>query len=571
MNSYKLFLKQAVYGIIPAMVMLASCKKDKLELKNDYRPITDVRGNSLSRLVNMSGYNQVQVNGDTLTNYTILQPNESIKYPATYYFPENGRLGKTWNIPQALFNEKGEMRLLTEATQWGATLVEATTIDMKQSADTAFDYYLLMPAALIETQSKWVKIPRDITAPSRPDHFKVRILNLSAEIKSRTMESLEGAMGLGWADGTPINAAASGIAQGHYSDYVEVPYGTYQLKVLNDRGIQVPALGGNNSENTGQMDPTTSTITMSITNTTHVSTGLTYAPVQTYQPGGVYTIVIHPGRVKYMSGSDEVDAYQNCFSIIQDIAAPANRTYGKIQLVNALGAGDLQLFVDGKASGGTVAYTKGGEAQVFVTGRHVMEVKAGNGNTVATATADLRAGDNFSIWAISGSDGKASAMVVSNNLSGTWNDEAATDDGSLSGRSATFPIDIRFLNCSDEPYLTFTGADGALFSRASASQNLLPGIAPVDQPNLRFGIVTQRPISFMAFRSQPGVVPGTWLSDVPVENSTTMVARPELYSGIGRMVPVLEPGVFTVALVGSTASGASPEKKAKIMIIKHTK
>lgn len=571
MNSYKLFLKRAVYGVLPAMVMLASCKKDKLELKNDYRPITDVRGNSLSRLVNLGGLNQVQVNGDTLTNYTILSPNASVKYPATYYFPDNGRLGKTWNIPQALFNEKGEMRLFTEAIAWGNTFQRPINIDLKQSADTAFDYYLLLPPALISGLPEWMKVRRDITAPSRPDHFKVRILNLSAEIKSPSMESLEGAMGLGWADGTPISAATSGIARGQYSEYVEVPYGTYQLKVLNERGVQVPALGGNNFENTGHMDRVTSTITMSVTNTTFVSTGLTYAPIQTYQPGGVYTIVIHPGEVVYQSGSDDVKAYQNCFSIIQDIAAPVNRTYGKIQLVNALGAGDLQLFVDGKASGGAVAYTKGSEAQVFVTGRHVMDIKTGDGSVVASATADLRAGDNFSVWAISGKDGKANAMVVSNNLSGTWSTENTTDDGSLSGLKMSFPVDIRFLNCSDEPYVTFTGADGALHSRASASQNLQPGIVPVDQPNLRNGIATQTPLSFMVFRSQPGVVPGTWLSAVPVGNSTAMIARPELYTGIGRKVPVLEPGVFSIALVGSTASGASAEQKAKLMIIKHTK
>lgn len=570
MNSYTLFLKRAVYGVLPAMLLLGSCTKEKLSPKSDYRPVTDARGNTLMRLVNLGDFNQVQVNGDTLTNYTILHPNDAKKYPATKYFPDNGRLGTIWNIPKAVFNEKGEASIYTEAANYNPSPQTGVTINVNENSNEAIDYYLLQDKFYVDELPEWKAVPRDITAPSRPDYCKVRIINLSGKVQNSPMESLEGNMTLTWADGTPVHTATSDIAVEGVSPYIEIPYGTYQLKVLNNMGIQVPAVGGPSGENARLMDVNTSTMVFSLLNQTVESTGLTYVPIQAYQPGGIYTIVIHPATVTYNSQKEDIDTRQNCIRIIEDIAAPANRTYGRVQLVNAWSEGDLQLYIDGAPSGGTAAYTQASEAGAVIAGYHLFEVKSANGTQLASATANLLAGDHFSIWAAPGKDGNASALVVSNNLSGSWNADNSGDDGSLAGRSKKIPLDIRFMNFSNEPFISITGKDGQPYGTTSP-QNLQPGIVPIAQPLLSLGMSTNTPYSFMVFRSAPGVVPGTWIADIPVVTSTAFIARPQLYTNASRMLPYMEPGVYSMALVGTTAAGAAPEKKARLMIIKHTK
>ena len=72
----------------------------------------------------------------------------------------------------------------------------------------------------------------------------------------------------------------------------------------------------------------------------------------------------------------------------------------------------------------------------------------------------------------------------------------------------------------------------------------------------------------MAYRSAPNIIPGTWANDIPVLTSQDFIARKSLYTTAGRTIPVQEPGIYTVALIGrSGAAGAT----AKMMILKHKK
>src|SRR5688572_5442841 len=135
---------------IPVLILLlaaftTACKKEKQDYEKDNRVITDPRANSNVRLVNATGYNQVIANGDTLTNYKVI-PNSpeynQWEYPATPYFPSNGRLGSTWYLPRSLYGKNGAVSLVIEANGW-QTNARTLRLDVKDSYTTPLDYYLL--------------------------------------------------------------------------------------------------------------------------------------------------------------------------------------------------------------------------------------------------------------------------------------------------------------------------------------------------------------------------------------------------------------------------------------------
>lgn len=388
------------------------------------------------------------------------------------------------------------------------------------------------------------------------------------------MENLVGPLSLSWADGKLVNGKTSNVLPGQKSEYIELPYGTYQFKVLTNKGVQVPATKGDVMEGARLIDPPTSTL-VDQTLATAPSTHLTYAPLRSYQPGGIYTIVIYPDFFRYLSGKDETSDLQNGFQVISDITEPKNTTYSRLNLVNALPGKSLNLKIDGKEADKGVQYTKASADQIQINGRHQIEVTDAGGQVLLSQAIDLSYGENYSLWAFPGADGKASLAVVNNNLSGvfsTLNGNDGGDDATFNRRKRQYPFDIRFLNfCQDVPYLSFTRNDGQRLPidvPEKTVQNLTPGYVPVESPYVRFSQSTLA-YNLMAYSSSPGVFPGTWLNDVPMLKSEAFIARPELYTAAGRSLPVHEPGVFSVALVGSTKAGTA--EKATMIIIKHTK
>lgn len=525
----------------------------------DNRKVTDARKNSTVRLVNLAGYNQAIVNGDTLTNYVVREPNTPLSgsYPATAYFSDNGRLGMTWSIPQDLF-VNGALTMKAQSINFNGQ--EPTQEFLLKEEAAPQDYYLVTSQQqMVYTK---VQIPRGVTSPSDPAKFKVRLINLVGA-SDAGVENLNGPLTLAWADGTAISTVTSHVAPGQYSDYVELPYGAIQFKVLTDAGYQV---SGATLET---IDAANSTLAQ--------SPNLTYAPIKTYYPGGIYTIVVSSQSVNIpypgSTTGETITAYQNVFQIINDISEPANLTYCRLQAINAMpGLEGIKFTLNGEMLEAGVNYSMKTDYKSYVVGKYKIEALSSSGTKLAEADLTLEANKNFSIWFYPSADGKPAIQVVANDLSGTYFGPLF---GEVNGYlKHAFPVNIRFLNfCPDIPYLTITGNDGAAFNglypvNADAVNNLMPGVPPVKAPYLML-----RPESgvyeFMAFRSTLSIIPGTWAKDIPVLTGQQLIARPELYVRTG--LPNHEAGIYTMALIGSAKTNVPESQKAKMIILKHNK
>ncbi len=552
-----------------------SCKKEKLDVINDNRPVTENRPNSNTRIVNLSDFNQVIANGDSLTSFVVLHPLNpgNHKYPGTSYFPTDGRLTKIWTVPQDLFDQKEEADLTFAARFYqGFGLNHDFKVKVDNSYEQPKDYFLL-PSLFMNGQPEVVALTRAMTSPTKPDHFKIRIVNLGGTIKNPAtgmngpQENLVGPISLAYADGTLVNQKTSAIAASQISsDYIELPYGTYQFKILVADGRPLPSLGSGRFEY-GLIDLPTSTIPKDYAK----STNFTYAPIQDFQPGGVYTIVVTPQRFNYFSNelNETVSAYQNSFQIITDIAAPTNQSYLRIQGVNAYKDQSIGFRVDGKVIASGIGFGKGSNYSVFTQKQYDIEAIDATGNVLATIKQELRSNQNYTLWLYPDRNGKAQLLLISNDVSGTL-PLPAEDDGTYSRLAFKFFFFNRFLNLSaSNPYITFTLPNGQPFGN-SGNVNLQPGIPSINMPYTNVNIMAN-PYAIMAYRSKPDVIPGIWADDIDVLQSTEFIANKSLYTTIGRPLPAFEPGIYTVALIGKSGSVSSDKEKARMIIIKHNK
>lgn len=573
--NYKYF----VAGLLLFAGSFLSCKKDKSDYFYDNRPVTDVRGNSLVRLVNLTGANQLIVNGDSLTNFKVFAPQPGSGqplYPGTPYFTENGRLGTTWTIPRQLL-KSGKASIVSDMLAYQMP-GDPLAFEVEEKNNAPVDYYMVQGNFwTMRDLPRVVEVPRSASSPEKAGYFKIRLINLADELKPQIdpIENVAGPLTLTYADGTPVSTATSNVGTRQVSDYVEVPYGVYQFRVLTSQGTQVTAAGGTYDEFTNIIDPATSTLVKGVTGVPHtVSTHLTYAPVKTYQAGGIYTIVVGVSTFitpYYIGGPGETaTAMQNGFRVIADISEPANTTYTRLQAVHVLpGEGDITVKVNGKSLA-DLAYAGHSEYEIYVAGQANIEAVNAQGTVIADMKAALVAGLNYTAWVYRRPDGQAAISLVSNNLSGSFYSPAGNgQDGVNNRRQLQFPFNIRFLNfCSDLPYVSFTSGNGQPLAGYESTKNLEPGKTPVDLPYVHFG-QAQTEYQFMAYRSSPSVYPGSWLSDIPVLKSTDFIARPELY--VRGALPAHEPGVFSVALIGQLNNTLPEAQKAKMIIVKHTK
>jgi hypothetical protein len=571
--------KHFVAGLLLLTGSLMSCKKEKSDYFYDHRPVTNVQGNSLVRLVNLTVANQLIVNGDSLTNFKVIAPlpgGGEPQYPGTPYFPDNGRLGTTWTIPRQLL-QSGKATIVTDMLTYQGP-GDPLAFDVEENNNAPVDYYMVQGNQwTVQDLPRVIKVPRSESSPEKAGYFKIRLLNLADELKpqSSTAENVAGPLTLTYADGTPVSTATSAVASRQASAYVEVPYGTYQFRVLTAQGTQVSATGGTPGEFTDIIDPATSTLVKAANGQPHtVSTNITYAPVKTYQAGGVYTIVVGAANfiTPYYQGNpgETITTMQNGFRIIPDINEPANTSYTRLQAAHVLpGEGNITVKVNGKSLS-ELAYAAHSEYQIFVAGQAGIEAVNAQGTVIASLKEQLGAGLNYTAWVYRRPDGQAAISLVSNNLSGSfYYQEGNGQDGVNSRRQLQFPFNIRFLNfCSDLPYVSFTSGNGQPLEGYESTRNLEPGKIPVALPYVRFG-QSQTAYQFMAYRSSPGVYPGNWLSDIAVLKSTDFIARPALY--VRGSLPAHEPGVFSVALIGQLNNTRPEAQKAKMIIVKHTK
>lgn len=559
------------------LLVLASCKKDKLDITTDNRPVTETRSNSSLRIINLGGFNQVQANGDTLTNYVVRTINDPLsgKYPGTEYFPDNGRLGTIWNIPQNLLNQGRASLLIEEKSFQGFN--SKTSLSVEEQVNQPTDYFITQPEESMGLENDggpdYVQFKRDITAPANPGNFKIRIINLAAKVgHMQNQEDLLGPMSLAFADGTPVSGKTSHIAPGEASEYIEVPYGTIQFKVLSKSGTEVSGISDEViSAETSQI------INQSSGTSMMPSIRLTYAPMKTYAPGGVYTIVVSPYRftIPYPGSEigETINTYQNGFRLLNDIAEPLNMTYAKVQAINALpGVNQVKLLLNGQAAGTEIPYGGHAEEQTLITGNYKVDAVDASGQLLATVQLKLEAHTNLSLWICRDAAGKAKISVVANDLSGIFG-IGGDDDATNSGYLQKFPVSVRFLNMSDMPYLTFTTDNGQNFNANYAFDpavvsNLVPGLFPIQNPYVSI-FRDSNPYKFLAYRSMPSIVPGEWADEIPVLTGQSLIARPELY--VRGQLPNHEPGIYTIALIGNTSASAPAAQKARMIVLKHNK
>lgn len=570
------------FGLCSVLMLLlsTSCKKDKMNFESDNRAVTENRSNSTARLINLAGYAQVIANGDTLTSFVVRNPSASNAndFPGTEYFPTNGRLGKSWFIPQDLFDSKGHLELDLSTRNYQGSGDEDLEFELADSYTHPTDYYI-MPATHMEGQPEVVAVSRDVAIPSKPDHFKIRIVNLSGSIKSKVvnvggrLEDLAGDVSLAYADGTLVNAKTNDVSiTDRVSEYIELPYGTYQFRVLTQDGRQLPALGSELYATT-IIDPATSTIPVGSAK----SSNLTYAPIQTYQPGGIYTIVVAPQEFNYLINemNETAGTYQNSFQIVSDNTPPVNNTYFKIQGANVWGQQDISFRIDGTAIGAGLSYGTAGEYGIHLQGDHKIEALDASGKVIATAEQVLRAAQNYTAWLYPEESGTAKLLIVANDLSGVIPKAENLDDATFNRNQYRYFFYKRFLNLSvGNPYITFTvnngQNDGGINSNPNAGVNLRPGFPVLEQPYLNTAY-SSGSYQIMAYRSKPNVIPGTWADDIELLRSDAFVASKALYEAAGRDLPLHEPGIFTVALIGQSGNRISASLKAKMIIIKHNK
>ncbi len=575
-RAFEIFTKAPIFWVCYVLLMLSGCSEDKVDYLVDNRPSTAAIEYSKFRIVNLRGANQVIANGDSLTGFILKDPQaaDGSDYPGTKYFTKNGKMGKLWQIPQDLFNASDSLKLKIETYSYNFYGSPVEFSIRKETAPT--DYYLLQENEYyLSGQPDMLAIPRDIQSPARPDCFKIRLLNLSSQLlnNSAGMENLNGSLQLTWADGTPVSDKLNNIKPGEYSEYIEVPYGTYQFKVLTPDGRQLPGQEPDSKTDYYIIDPSTSSICTYDNTNNPQPTYQTYAPIHAYKPGGIYTIVVSAQSFTYpypgSTTNEQLAAYQNGFEIIADVDEPVNTTYARAQFINALPKdGAVTLKLNGKEiSEAGVTFGSVTDYTTLINGNYTLEAMDASGKVLASTTYSMSAGDNYSVWLSNTDTGNDSLIVVANNLSGSqYSDTGDGQDASYNRFSMLYFLKLRFLNLdTDFEYLSFTTDNGQAFNSTIGLQ-LKPNDVPKEEPYVSLKYETLNSFQIMAYRSTATTAPGAWADEIPVLTSQDLIPRRELYS---KGIPVLNTGVYTIALIGRKTD--DDRYKSKMIIITHTK
>jgi hypothetical protein len=556
------------------LLSAASCKK-KIDFSYDNRPNQNAGITLNTRLVNLIGYREMQIGDKRLSSF--LPPDREGYYGApgtmrtTPYFPETGQLGTTFAFPGEFLSSDGYIRniWLTSLSQRDV-IAGADSFDIKDHGRAAMDYYMVRYAGNYD--DSLFSIPRDITSPSDPTKFKIRILNLGI---NPDLYQRQGAMTLSFADGSAVNATTSNVARGAYSDYIELPYGSYQFKVLTADEREVPAKAPSaidaGSPSINILNPNTATL-MGVGGDPGVAgfddSWLSYAPIKTYQPGGVYTIVVAntTGWSQAQAGTngETIGIITNTFQIINDISEPQNISYARVQGVNTIaGNNSISWKIAGKQIGNS-AYTFATGYQSVTVGKHAITATDAQGTVLAEYQIDLRAGDNITAWAYQ-KDGKTAISVSANNLSGSYNLSSNGNDGTYQMRKDVYPFWIRFMNfCGNLDDVTFTSNNGqGLSGQNGAATNVIYATQKVEQPYVMMNKNFKGHL--LVYQSKPGVTPGNWESGIAAFDSRNFIQNIGLYKTAGK--PYSEPGIYTVALMGGV--GQAAPANAKIVLIKH--
>lgn len=546
------------YILICVLLLVVACSKNKLDVTTGNLPSYDNNAPSLTRLVTFSS-EDVMINGIKVTDWKPFDYSTGVVLPGvTPYFP-HGKLQGAWYIPQQFMNSKGEATVKIYTPNFPPQEdYLADSFVVKDNYNQPMDYYLHSSSEIENANYKATAVPRTMAAAADPRNIRIRLVNLSADLGGATADKLT----LAYANGTPVSTITSGIAYRGMSDYIELPYGAYQFKVLKDgTNLQLPS------------NPPMRTNLASLTDRSLNGTQNYYTPVRAFQPGGVYTIMVMTGIGDFQFSEYPIST--PTFAVVNDVQAPRNITYARIQAVNAINENGMQVKIDG-GTPTTVAYGTASNYQILIAGDHMITVTDAAGKTLAETHVSLKGSDNITVWAYPMADGTTSLTAVPNNMSGLRIVDPNTD-GSDATNNVVDPLDskllgqTRFLNlCPDQPYVTFTGDNGTLFnerdfSSAAAAQNLQPGkpADPIKVPYPYVDLGFDNSVIIQAYSSIPGAVPGNRLKTVPSLSAKDFVAMPPFFYNNGRFGN--EPGVYTVALIGRSNGSQQP----KMIVIKH--
>jgi len=373
-----------------AVMLVAACSKNKEDVRPGNLPTYTNNAKSGVRII---GSGDLMVNNIRLTNWKESNFGE-VAYPyPTPYFPTTGKFSGAYYLPQQFLNENGEAIVKLYNLQGGSTnLIDSFKV--VEDYSQPLDYYTGTSDDFTVT-----RVPRAVTAPVDPGHIRIRLVNLSQSASDNGTERLS----LAYADGSIVNNITSGIANHKWSDYIELPYGTYQFKVLVDgKSNQIPG------------KPPVLTAASSYGDFSLSQSQVYYAPVQTYQPGGVYSIA-----VAYSTGYQYADSPlpTNCFSVINDVEPPVNVTYGRVQAINAANENGLKLQIDG-IEAGSVGYGLAGDYSTVIKGTHNFKFADASGRGIAEISYTINGGDNLSLWVYETANGNAEVIPVQNNMTG---------------------------------------------------------------------------------------------------------------------------------------------------------
>ncbi|NML23589.1 hypothetical protein HHL16_22105 [Pseudoflavitalea sp. G-6-1-2] len=557
-----------------AVILLTGCKK-KLDFEYDNRLSKEPIAGSITRIVNITGSDQLRINNTKLTAFIAPAIDGSYgekETRGTIYFPENGRIGvgTAFTVPQMFVGADGQINNIQFSSLGNRqALPPSRSFVAKNDPNNATDYYYVRYRPNRESYlDSLIAVPRSISPSSNPASFRIRLVNLSSDADRNSLPGMfrKGAMTLAFADGTPL-AGMAAVEPGKYSEYIDVPYGTYQFKVLDSDGKEVP------SSSSYVMNPQTGTL-MDLYGEPGIGgkmdTWLTYAPIRSYQPGGVYTIVVSMNTdCSIPTGNPNGETYNaegNTFRIIADIADPVNMTYARMQAVAAIPGTTVQWKTGNGNLGKPIGFAEATAYQSFITGVQSVKAYDNNGKLLAEKELKLEPGDNITAWLFTAADGKPAISFVANNLSGKFFNGKAGEDGSYSMYKDGFPTWMRLMNfCPQLNEVSFRADNGQQFivgagsKAASATDHILLGKPVVSDAYVQF--MLNHPARVLAYASAPGILPGNFMTHVaPLENRR-FIARPDLYKTAS--LPNKEPGVYTVAIVGETVAAA------RMIIVKH--
>lgn len=550
MKTKRIFCKALCYSLLLAIVLLSSCSKEKEEAgRKD--PYSENITPSRTRVV-LAGGMDIMVNGKKLSNWgaglTTVGGPDNPPYP-TPYFPTTGKLGSTYFIPAEFIDAKG--KALVELGGSGPGI----TTEIEDSYTNPLDYYYNVQD--YTAPGLLTPIPRPVAKPSQPQNILIRVVNLASDAVagSGTDETLS----LGYANGQPVSAATSGIAKGHWSEYTEIPYGTYEFRMLID--------------GTARQYPLASSLNIYGAEDFRIANTLFYyTQRRVFQPGGVYTIAV---SLKMARDPFAVPYPVNMFTVITDLNPAVNLSYARIQVANAFPDEVLNVFVDEKPLP-SILFGQVSDYVILTTGVHMIKWVNGSGTMEKEQKISVKGGDNFTVAFYPAADKQIATTILQNNMSGIINN-ASNEDGS-DGSTAVFdPVSImamnmqtRFMNfCPELPYVSFTARNGASLTSGttgypSAAVNLKYGTAP-DAVALPYPYISLNNTVIEAYASRPGFIPGNRLEGVSPLSPTNFIHLPAEFYSDG--LPVGEAGVYTVALVGHYDNVNQP----KLIVIKHNK